>query len=300
MQGSDEPRSGGAHNYQVGAGRGRGEPHNNTWVSKSANYDEKAFCEYHQTYGHSTAQCRTLGAKLAAKMAAGELQNAVSLKDLVPNEQQERAEPNGAAELANPPRRGDNSKRERRGEPEERPEPRDHDVARVLIDTGSSVNVIFRETLRRMGIDLSEVEAISKPLTGFSGETTMTMGTIRLPVVAGGVTKIVEFCVTDHPAIYNVIMETPWINGMRAVPSTYHLCLKFPTPAGVKTSWENQKESRMCCLAEHKLRNPVTDARADIDRKKDEDRLRARERALETLIAITDHGEPRNMRRAGM
>ncbi|XP_024009257.1 uncharacterized protein LOC112084368 [Eutrema salsugineum] len=95
-QSSDEPRSGGAHNYQVGTGRGRGEPRNNTWVRKSANYDEKAFCEYHQTYGHSTAQCRTLGAKLVPKMAAGELQNAVNLKDLVPNEQQERAEPSSA------------------------------------------------------------------------------------------------------------------------------------------------------------------------------------------------------------
>ncbi|XP_024015857.1 uncharacterized protein LOC112089113 [Eutrema salsugineum] len=102
MQSSDEPRSGGAHNYQVGTGRGRGEPHNSTWVRKSANYDEKAFCEYHQTYGHSTAQCRTLGAKLAAKMAAGELQNAVNLKDLVPSEPQERAEPSGAAEPATP------------------------------------------------------------------------------------------------------------------------------------------------------------------------------------------------------
>ncbi|XP_024010470.1 uncharacterized protein LOC112085483 [Eutrema salsugineum] len=335
-QSSVEPRNGGAHNYQVGAGRGRGEPRSNTWVRRPTNYDEKAFYEYHQTYGHPTAKCRTLEAKLAAKMAAGELLNAVNLKDIVPNEPKEGTEPSGTAEPANPPRRGDNTKRDMRGEPEEQPEPRqrinmimggsqyyqdtvssmkayqrraeakenwteptdilntvisfaeeetagidrlhndplvielmirDHDVTRVLIYNGSSVDVIFRETVRMMGIDLSEVTAIPKPLTGFSGETMMTMGTIKLPMVAGGVTSIVEFCVTDDPAIYNVIMGTPWINAMRAVPSTYHLCLKFPTPAGIKIIWGNQKESRMCCLAEHKLRNPVTDARPDVNRK---------------------------------
>ncbi|XP_024009463.1 uncharacterized protein LOC112084546 [Eutrema salsugineum] len=123
-QSSEEPRSGGAHNYQVGAGRRRGEPHNNTWVRRPTNYDEKAFCEYHQTYGHSTAQCRTLRAKLAANMAAGELQSVVNLKDLVPTEPKDGAEPNGATEPANPQQRGDNTKRDRRGEAEERPEPR--------------------------------------------------------------------------------------------------------------------------------------------------------------------------------
>ncbi|XP_024005028.1 uncharacterized protein LOC112082160 [Eutrema salsugineum] len=119
-QSSEKPRSGGAHNYQVGIRRGMGEPCSNTWVRRPTNYDEKAFCEYHQTHGHSTAQCRTLEAKLAA----GEIQSAVNLKDLTPTEPKEGTEPNGAAEPRNPPRRGDNTKRDRRGEPEERPEPR--------------------------------------------------------------------------------------------------------------------------------------------------------------------------------
>ncbi|XP_024014886.1 uncharacterized protein LOC112088836 [Eutrema salsugineum] len=59
-QSSEEPRSGGAHNYQVGTGRGRREPRSNTWVRRPTKYDEKAFCKYHETYGHSTAQCQTL------------------------------------------------------------------------------------------------------------------------------------------------------------------------------------------------------------------------------------------------
>lgn len=66
---------------------------------------------------------------------------------------------------------------------------------------------------------------------------------------------MVDFTVSDYPAIYNMIMGTPWLHQMRAIPSTYHLCLKFPTNLGVKTIFGNQKDSRMCFLTEHKLRN---------------------------------------------
>uniref|UniRef100_A0A0D3BVG1 Uncharacterized protein n=1 Tax=Brassica oleracea var. oleracea TaxID=109376 RepID=A0A0D3BVG1_BRAOL len=100
------------------------------------------------------------------------------------------------------------------------------------------------------------------------GEVSMTLGSIQLPVMAKEITKIVEFAVVDHPAIYNVIMGTPWLNAMQAVPSTYHLGVKFPTPNGVAAIWGCQKQSRLCFLAEHKLRQITTSATANHKRTK--------------------------------
>ncbi|KAL0729911.1 hypothetical protein Bca4012_026004 [Brassica carinata] len=81
----------------------------------------------------------------------------------------------------------------------------------------------------------------------------MTLGSVELPVMAKDVTKIVDFAVVDSPAVYNVIMGTPWLNAMKAVPSTYHLGIKFPTRTGIAAIWGCQKQSRLCFLAEHKL-----------------------------------------------
>ncbi|KAF8108361.1 hypothetical protein N665_0110s0003 [Sinapis alba] len=93
----------------------------------------------------------------------------------------------------------------------------DLEFGRVLVDTGSTVNVIFHDNLRKMKIKLGEVVPTLKLLTGF------------LLVMAKEVTKIIDFAVIDNPAIYNMIMGMPWINAMKALPSTYHLGIKLPT-----------------------------------------------------------------------
>ncbi|KAF3556207.1 hypothetical protein F2Q69_00012388 [Brassica cretica] len=86
-----------------------------------------------------------------------------------------------------------------------------------------------------MEIDLCAVTEGPSPIFGLSGDATMTLGSINLLVKAGSVVKITEFLVVDRPTSYNVIIGTPWLNSMRAIPSTFHLCLKFPTPHGVET-----------------------------------------------------------------
>ncbi|KAG7547679.1 Retrotransposon gag domain [Arabidopsis suecica] len=102
------------------------------------------------------------------------------------------------------------------------------EVTRCLIDTGSSVDLIFLSTLQRMGISKADIIGPPAPLVAFTSDTSMSLGNIKLPVLAAGVPKIVEFIVFDR-------LGTPWIYQMKAIPSTYHQCVKFPTPRGIRT-----------------------------------------------------------------
>ncbi|XP_013625860.1 uncharacterized protein LOC106373173 [Brassica napus] len=136
----------------------------------------------------------------------------------------------------------------------------DIDVARVLVDTRCSANIIYKSTLERMEIDLCAVTEGPSPIFRLSGDATMTLGSINLLVKAGSVVKITEFLVVDRPTSYNVIIGTPWLNSMRAMPSTFHLCLKFPTPHGVKTIQGDHRMSQVCFADELKRKKFAIEA----------------------------------------
>ncbi|XP_048622634.1 uncharacterized protein LOC125591814 [Brassica napus] len=274
----------GEHNYAINSEQGKTS--GNTWTRNQ--FKDNSYCEFHQTRGHSTMNCKVLGARLAAKLLAGKISKVTCIKDLLldsdrpPKTDKEspkndtRENQSGEKRRMRQDDRGNDSNRRRaetssswlaRSPTDDAPNDtvvfeeretiridklhcdplvidlviRDLEVGRILIDTGSTVNVIFRNTLRRMNIKLGEVVPEPKPLIGLSGATSMTLGSIKLPVMAKEVTEIIDFAVVDNPAICNVIMGTPWINAMKAVPSTYHLGIKFPTPNGTTVIWGCQK-----------------------------------------------------------
>ena len=80
-----------------------------------------------------------------------------------------------------------------------------------------------------------------------------SVGTITLPVVVGAypqqIAKEVSFLVMDCSSSYNAIIGRPTLNSWKAVTSTYHLFVKFPTDYGIGQVQEDQLATRECYLA---------------------------------------------------
>ncbi|XP_057771003.1 uncharacterized protein LOC130990786 [Salvia miltiorrhiza] len=127
---------------------------------------------------------------------------------------------------------------------------------RVLIDNGSSANILFFSAYREMGLDESKLIKKAAVLVGFSGESTTTVGEINIPIYAEGVNLSTRFLAVDAPSAYNVILGRPWIHEMEAVPSTYHQVIRFPTKWGVKEIEGEQKDTRACYQTTMKAKNP--------------------------------------------
>ncbi|KAK1406299.1 hypothetical protein QVD17_41592 [Tagetes erecta] len=121
-----------------------------------------------------------------------------------------------------------------------------HYVRRILIDGGSSVNIIQYDVLKKMNIPESGILPRSSVLVGFSGETKNNLGDIKLPIYIEGVNTIKKICVIDCLSCWNIILGRPWIHEMKAVPLTYHQCVKLPYPWGVVKINSDQQEEKKC------------------------------------------------------
>ncbi|XP_030946073.1 uncharacterized protein LOC115970605 [Quercus lobata] len=130
---------------------------------------------------------------------------------------------------------------------------RDYNMHRVLVDNSSSADILYYPAFQQMRIDREWLTPMNALLVGFGGTKVFPLGAITLAVTAGDypqqITKEVTFLVVDCSSSYNAILGRPTLNSWKAVTSTYHLMIKFPTEYGVRELWGNQIAARECYIA---------------------------------------------------
>ena len=123
-------------------------------------------------------------------------------------------------------------------------------VHRVLIDTGSSVDILFKGAHEQLNLKNSCFNSCTSQLYGFTGDSVMPMGSKILSVIVSEAPLqqniMTEFIVVDTPFAYNAILGRPFLSGIRGVLSIYHNILKFPVWTGVGEVRGDQQAARNC------------------------------------------------------
>ena len=84
-----------------------------------------------------------------------------------------------------------------------------------------------------MRIEREQLVPTNVLLVGFGGTRVYPFDAVTLPMTVGDypqqITKDVTFLVVDCSSAYNTILGRPTLSSWKAVTSTYHLIIKFPT-----------------------------------------------------------------------
>ncbi|XP_017246612.1 uncharacterized protein LOC108218204 [Daucus carota subsp. sativus] len=139
------------------------------------------------------------------------------------------------------------------------PEIRNSSVKRVLVDSGASVDILFYDAYEKMGYAESQLTPSDSdmPIYGFNNAETRIKDMIQLPVMGTEprqATCMLNFLVVKALSTYNAILGRTGIHAFKAIPSTYHLKIKFPTRNGVGEEIGDQKMARSCYVGALKSR----------------------------------------------
>ena len=123
----------------------------------------------------------------------------------------------------------------------------------MLVDNESSADILYYPAFQQMNLGWKQLRPVLSSLVGFGGMKVQPVSTISLLVVVGAypqqVTRNVNFLVVDCSSSYNAIIGRPTLNSWKAVTSTYHLSVKFPTEYEVGEVQGDQLVAIECYLA---------------------------------------------------
>ena len=104
-----------------------------------------------------------------------------------------------------------------------------------------------------MRINRERLILVNAPLVGFEGTRAHPLGVVTLSVIVGDylqqITRDITFLVVDCLSAFNVILGCSTLNSWKAITSTYHLMIKFPTEYRVGKVRGDQVAARECYIA---------------------------------------------------
>jgi hypothetical protein len=130
--------------------------------------------------------------------------------------------------------------------------------SRVLIDGGSSINLLYRTSMEKLGIPAIQLKPTKLTFHGImSGHSCTPMGRIQLEVLFGEKDnhhhEPIWFEVVDLNSPYHALLGRPALAKFMAIPHYAYLKMKLPGPRGVITITGCYKKSIECARASSKL-----------------------------------------------
>ncbi|XP_068483297.1 uncharacterized protein [Phaseolus vulgaris] len=173
-------------------------------------------------------------------------------------------------------------------------------IAKTLVDQGSSVDILYWDIFKKMRIPEAHIQPYNEQIVGFSGERVDTKGYIDLYTTFGeedGLHKTinVRYLLVNAQTSYNILLGRPSINRLKAIVSTPHLAMKFPSANhDIATIHVDQKTARECYVASLKseptrrLYTTNTDDRVPQKRGRSPTRRSGRHMSRRKMIALVD------------
>ncbi|RRT80479.1 hypothetical protein B296_00023683 [Ensete ventricosum] len=123
-------------------------------------------------------------------------------------------------------------------------------VKRIMIDIGSSINVLYFDAFHKLGLTTIDLSPMSSTLIGFTGDFIAPLGMIILPVIIEqeprSKTMMVTFMVVNFSSAYNIILSRSILNKFREL----HLSSgdEVLDPSKIKKVRSNPRESKQWYL----------------------------------------------------
>jgi hypothetical protein len=124
-------------------------------------------------------------------------------------------------------------------------------LPKTLVDGGSSLNIIFTETLRKMDFNFSKMTACEEPFYGVvPSKAAYPIGRVCLPVTFGKQDNFrmehLTFEVADFRSSYHAILGRPMLAKFMVIPHHTYLIIQMPTPNGILSVYGNILISYNC------------------------------------------------------